>query len=144
MPDLNLSRDFPVSAETLFEYLSTPEGTAQWWGPEGYKITHAELDFTRLGPWTVSLLNAEGNALKISGQVTHHRPPTSLGFTWAWHDPDDNRGDESHVTFTVEAVNIGSRLTVDHRDLRDQDVADGHTRGWNSTLNRLEAAVTNS
>lgn len=143
MADLTLSREFPVSVETLFEFLTTPEGTAQWWGPEGYRVTHAQLDFTGLGPWSVSMRNAEGTALKISGQVTHVRPPVSLGFTWAWHDPDDVRGDESHVTFSVEATPAGSRLTVDHRDLPTQDSADGHVRGWTSTLNRLEAAVSN-
>ncbi|KAJ57401.1 hypothetical protein ACMU_02540 [Actibacterium mucosum KCTC 23349] len=142
MADLNLSREFPVPVDTLFAFLTTPEGTAQWWGPEGYSVTHAELDFTKLGAWTVSMRNAEGTALKISGQVTHVSPPVSLGFTWAWHDPEDIRGEESHVTFTVEATQNGSRLIVDHRDLPDQASADGHVRGWTSTLNRLQAAVS--
>ena len=144
MADLNMVREFPVAPDTLFSFLTTPEGTAQWWGPEGYAITHAQLDFTRNGPWTVSMRNPEGTALKISGYVTHVNPNSSLGFTWAWHDPEDNRGDESHVTFTVEATADGSRLIVDHRDLPTQASADGHVRGWTSTLNRLEAALSNS
>lgn len=138
MPDLRLEREFAVSVETLFAFVSTPEGLMQWWGPEGVNVVEDRLDFTTTGPWFATMRSDEGNTYKVSGQITHVKPPESIGLTWAWHDETDTRGVESHVTFTIEATDSGARLILDHRDLPDADAADGHTRGWTSSLRKLE------
>jgi uncharacterized protein YndB with AHSA1/START domain len=84
--------------------------------------------------------NDEGQRYKVSGQVTHVDPPNSVGFTWAWHDNQDQRGAESHVTFSVAVTESGSRLVLDHRELADADIAGNHEQGWTSSLRKLEAS----
>ncbi len=139
MADLKLEREFPVSPEDLFAWITDGAKLLQWWGPEGMHVPEHNLDFSRTGPWYSVMENAEGQQYKVSGHVTHVDAPKSVGFTWAWHDENDQRGEESHVTFSVAATPGGSRLVLDHRELADAEAAANHNQGWTSSLRKLEA-----
>lgn len=139
MADLKLERDFPVTPEVLFEWISDGARLLQWWGPEGIHVPEHDLDFSRTGPWYSVMKNDDGQTFKVSGHVTHVDPPNSVGFTWAWHDDQDQRGAESHVTFSVMSNGSGSRLVLDHRELADAEAAANHEQGWTSSLRKLEA-----
>lgn len=141
MVDLKMEREFAVNPETLFAWISDGNKLLQWWGPEGMHIPEHKLDFTHTGPWYSIMLSEEGQRFKVSGHVTHVDPPRSVGFTWGWHDEEDNRGDESHVTLTIEACAKGARLIIDHRDLGDDEISASHERGWASTLRKLAALL---
>lgn len=141
MADLRLERDFRVSAEKLFRFVSGPAELVQWFGPEGFNVPDNALDFTRTGPWYAVMVNSDGQRAKVSGHVTHVDPPHSVGFTWGWHDDDDRRGEESHVTLTVVPRASGARLIIDHRELPDDERKASHERGWNSSLNKLAALL---
>lgn len=140
MTDLRLEREFSVSPDRLYAWVTDPDKLLQWWGPEGVTIPERELDFSRTGPWySVMLGDESGQRFKVSGQVTHVEPQKSVGFTWGWHDDDDKRGHESHVTFTIVETATGSRLIIDHRDLDGSEMSANHERGWTSSLNKLVA-----
>ncbi|NOE35078.1 MULTISPECIES: SRPBCC domain-containing protein [unclassified Ruegeria] len=139
MADLKLERDFPVSPEDLFAWISDGSRLLQWWGPERMHVPEHNLDFSRTGPWYSVMENGEGQRYKVSGHVTHVDPPKSVGFTWGWHDDQDQRGNESHVTLSVAATSTGSRLTLDHKELADAEAAANHNQGWTSSLRKLEA-----
>lgn len=142
MADALLTRDFPVSPDRLYDYITRPDRLSQWFGPEGTYLAEHEMDFTRTGPWFAVMVGREsGSRFKVSGQVTHVRPKTSVGLTWAWHDDADKRGAESHVTLIVDALPKGARLTIDHRELADVDAVESHTKGWTSTLNKLSGLL---
>jgi uncharacterized protein YndB with AHSA1/START domain len=142
MTDLRLEREFKVPPDLLFAALSTQADLLQWWGPEGMHIPKGDMDFTRPGPWYSVMQGNDGQQYKVSGHVTHVDPPKSIGFTWGWHDDQDQRGGESHVTFTVVPTDAGSRLILDHRDLDDSDQSSRHEAGWISSLRKLSALLT--
>ncbi len=137
MPDLKLERVFPVTPARLFQVVSKRSDLIQWWGPEGISVANEALDFTKTGPWFAQMIGSEGQQYKVSGQVTHVDPPHSVGFTWAWHDDQDNRGSESHVIFHVESCPQGAKLIIDHRDLADAEMAESHQVGWGSSMDSL-------
>jgi uncharacterized protein YndB with AHSA1/START domain len=95
------------------------------------------MDLSRTGPWHADMRCEEGNQYKLSGQVTRVSAPETIGFTWAWHDTEDQRGPESHVTLTVIETDTGAKLVVDHRDLGSDDIAAQHAKGWSGPLGRL-------
>ena len=142
MADLRLEREFPVPPHQLFNWVSRSEHLLKWWGPEGLHVPEHAMDFTQTGPWFSVMQNGEGQQFKVSGQVTHVDPPRSVGFTWGWHDDADRRGEESHVTLTVEETDEGARLILDHRDLTDSEQSARHEEGWTSSLRKLTAALT--
>ena len=111
MTDLSLEREFNISADRLFDWISRDGKLVQWFGPEGMNVPESNLDFSRTGPWFAVMSNAS-MTVKVSGQVTHVDPPRSVGFTWGWHDDDGTRGSESHVTMTVVPTNSGARLVL--------------------------------
>lgn len=140
MADLTLERHFTAAPEKVFEFISKSSHLVTWWGPEGISLSEYALDFDQRGPWYSVMTNSEGQRFKVSGHVTHVDPPTSIGFTWAWHDEDDQRGVESHVTIRlVPAQSGGTDFTLKHVDLPDEDVARNHEQGWTSSLRKLEA-----
>lgn len=137
MADLRLEREFPVTPLRLFEVLSMRAELVRWWGHDGWSFASEHMDFSRTGPWHADMRSEEGNRYKLSGQVTRVSPPDTIGFTWAWHDDQDQRGPESHVTFSVVETAKGAKLIVDHRDLPTDDIAARHAQGWAGPLGRL-------
>lgn len=142
MTDLRLERDFPLSPERLFDWISVPDRLFRWWGPEGMTVPEGDLDFSRTGPWYSIMRNDADWQIKVSGQVTHVDPPKSVGLTWAWHDEDGTRGAESHVTFFVTPTAKGARLVIDHRDLGSDELVAKHREGWSSSLDKLSRKIT--
>lgn len=137
MSDIRLEREFAVTPERLFEVISTRADLVRWWGHDGWTFSDENIDFSKTGPWFADMRSDEGNRYKMSGQVTLVRPPHAIGFTWAWHDEDDNRGHESHVTFTVKESGVGAQLVIDHRELATDDIAAQHAKGWAGPMGRL-------
>lgn len=139
MPDLDLTRHYAAPPEDVFRAVTDPDMLAQWWGPEGVRVESGDLDFTRTGAWGSVMINGEGGRYKVTGQVTHVDPPRSVGFTWAWHDEADRRGDESHVTITLADNGDGTtQFTLHHQQLATDEAAQNHNQGWTSSLRKLE------
>ncbi|SFT35329.1 SRPBCC family protein [Sedimentitalea nanhaiensis] len=146
--DVEFIREYAVSVSRLWNAVTRPDQVVQWFGTEGVRLETCQLDLTQTGPWLCVMIGTDsGNRFKVSGHVTHVTPPQnggagSVGFTWGWHDDTDARGPDSHVTFTVAPIETGARFTLTHRDLATVDSAQSHSRGWLSTLNRLDQFVT--
>ena len=138
MSDIRLERDFSVSPARLYDVVTSGAEVLNWWLPEGFSMPDPMLDFTRKGPWQAKMISPEGKVFKVSGQVTKVEPLKKVGFTWGWHDDADQRGAESHVTFSVEQTAKGAKLVIDHRALPDGEAAADHTTGWGKMYERIE------
>ena len=139
MTDVTLERQLPDAPSAVWEALTKPEILAQWWGHDGFTLGPLmEIDFSRTGPWAFEMTSPDGRHFKASGQITHVTPGRSVGFTWSWHDPEDQRGPESHVSIMLEEIGRdGTLLTLRHVDLPGDEAAAGQQRGWGSVLDRL-------
>ena len=62
-------------------------------------------------------------------------------FGWGWEGDDDLPPDASTVTVTVEPADGGSRVTLVHEGLNDEQAA-MHAEGWNHYFERLERLAT--
>ncbi len=139
MSELVITREFGAPQEKVFAYISQTRHLLEWWGPEGMHVPEHDLCFDRRGPWMSVMMNDQGQRYKVSGQVTHVDPPNSVGFTWAWHDEDDKRGEESHVTIRLTpGADGGTLFELRHVDLPDDEAAANHEQGWTSSLRKLE------
>lgn len=142
MVDVVMEREFDAPASRVFDLVTLPQNMVRWWGHDGLWIKEAQLDMTREGPWHSTMTGEDGSDRKVSGEVTAVDPPHEVSFTWGWHDENDARGPESHVT--IQIVEIGerkARLVLHHKGLSSDEAATGHTRGWTALLNKLELGL---
>ncbi|WP_324754117.1 SRPBCC domain-containing protein [Roseovarius sp. Pro17] len=142
MSTLTLERTFPHPPEHVFSYLTEPKNLLKWWRPESMSMKEHNLDFSRPGPWSSTLINAEGGLHKMSGNVVAVDPPRSVEFTWGWHDDADQRGAESRVRFEVHPAKGGSLFRLIHSGLPSDESAQNHGKGWTSTLKKLERLLS--
>jgi len=139
MNELKLQYHFGADPNTVFAYISQPDYLLKWWGPESITIEAHALDFTRLGPWSSVMTNAEGQKFKVTGEVTLVDAPKAIELTWAWHDENDKRGHNSIVRFELESDGKGGTIfTLLHSGLADETIAENHNIGWTSSLKKLE------
>ena len=142
MSKLRLEREFPVSPERVFAFVTEPAQLLRWWGHEGSVVTEHRLDFSKTGEWLSVLMTANGNTHKVSGKVLAVDPPHSVEFTWAWHDANDERGHNSTVRFEVTPNGRGgTSFAMIHSGLLNEESVANNREGWTSTFNKLERTI---
>ena len=108
---LTISRVIATSPEKLFDAWTTPETILRWWGPEGSSVSEHELDIRVGGGWSTTFLNPDGNRYACSGVYRVIDRPRRLAMTWAWMQPDGQRGHETVVDVSFDKVERGTRMT---------------------------------
>ena len=139
MGELKIERHYPVAPERLFAFLTETANLLKWWGPEGTSVAEQSLDLTRTGPWNFVLIDPQGGHHRMSGEVRAVDAPHSVEFTLIVYEPVDNPSINSTVRFEVRPDGDGgSHFILTQTGLTDEMIVIGSTRGWTSTLARLE------
>ncbi len=98
--------------ERVWEGLTTAEFTAQYW-----HATRVRSDFT-VGA-TIEFLNPD-DSVGVAGEIVTAERPKELSYTWRFlRNPDAADDPASLVTFRLEAIHAGTRLTVIHDRLAE-------------------------
>lgn len=137
-PSVTLKRRIHGRPDQVFAAWTDPKKIVRWFGPQQTLLdsVKAELDLRVGGKFWVSFTTDDGEFHKVGGTYREIFPPERLQFTWAWHTTPER---ESLVTVTIREDGDGSMLTLLHEQFFDQAAADGHKRGWTSTLEKLAA-----
>ncbi len=116
----------PVSPDEAFALLTQPERLRRW------QTVSALVDLRAGGGyrWTVT----PGHV--AAGTFREVEPGRRIVFGWGWEGNDDLEPDTSTVTVTVEPAAGGSRVTLVHEGLTDEQAA-LHAEGWDHYLERL-------
>lgn len=139
MSELIIDKNFAAKPEAVFAFVTQKDHLLKWWGPEGITIAEHDLDFTRLGPWSSIMVNANGQRYKVTGEVTLIDDPNAVELTWGWHDDNDERGHNSSVRFEVKSNGQGgTHFRLIHSNLPDDESAENHNSGWSSSFKKLE------
>ena len=116
-----------TSAEKLWDALTNPEFTKQYWG--GRRI---ESDWKVGAP--VRFVDAKGQSGK-PGEILAFEPPKLLSYTWGSTSP-------SHVTFKLEPYGTIMRLTVTHEGLEPGTPETQMTQqGWFAIMSSLKSLL---
>jgi uncharacterized protein (TIGR03086 family) len=117
----------PVSPEDAFALLTEPERLRRW------QTVSARVDLRAGGEyrWTVT----PGHV--AAGTFREVEPGKRVVFGWGWEGNPDLLPDASTVTVTVEPTDGGTRVTLEHAGLTDEQ-ARSHAEGWSHYFERLE------
>jgi uncharacterized protein YndB with AHSA1/START domain len=138
MTSLSLVRRIRARPQAIFDAVTTPEGIAQWWGPDAGPVLVAETDPRVGGRFRVRFRKLDRTEHESSGEFLEIAPPERLVMSWRWKGRAADPG-ESRVEFTLKAVPEGTELTFVHSQLQDDETCRSYEEGWTGALDKLEA-----
>jgi uncharacterized protein YndB with AHSA1/START domain len=139
-PSLTLKRRLNAAPAKVYAAWTDPQKIARWFGPASVKAgsEQASIDARIGGRYRVSFTMENGEYSEVGGVYREVVPNEKLVFSWAWHSTPER---ESLVTVSLQPDGDGTLLTLTHEQLFNQAARDGHERGWNGALDKLENYV---
>lgn len=138
---LTLSRRFAAPRERVFAAWTEQEQVARWFGPEDVTCTIHEWDIREGGRFSLTMRDADGDDMPLSGVFREISPPERLVYTWTW-GAGGMAGRETVLTLDFEADGDETLLHLRHSLLPDEDWTQKHKMGWTGCFNSLDAALT--
>jgi uncharacterized protein YndB with AHSA1/START domain len=135
---LEIKRFIKAPRERVYAAWTDPAQLKQWFGPENVSTRNLIADARVGGEFRWELTNSEGEELTMRGEYRELQPPRKIVFTWQWQDDEDWENHISIVTVELSDRDGGTELRLKHEQLPTEESRDGHTRGWNSALDKLE------
>lgn len=124
--------------ERVFTALTSAEDVVKWWGSaDTYRTTEWTMKLEPGTPWRGSGVGSDGAPFSVEGEVLEVDAPRRLVWTWrpAW-----DGGHTTKVTYTLEAIDGGTRLTLRHEGFADRhDSCRMHGEGWERVLGWAKA-----
>jgi uncharacterized protein YndB with AHSA1/START domain len=121
--------------ERVFRALASEE-IVHWWGADGiYKTTEWTGDVRPGGHWRASGIEADGKRFAVEGEYLETDPPHKLVHTWK---PTWDPGSATTVTYRLEAIEGGTRVTLHHSGFTSRESCANHTDGWAMVLGWLK------
>lgn len=135
---LTLERVIRASRERVFAAWTRPELLDQWSAPAGMTIKTGTLDLRVGEHWSVVMLEPNGTRREAFGTYREVTPPARLVYTHAWRR-DEGDTPETLVTVEFHAEGDATRVVLTQTGFASEGARDGHSVGWNSSIDRLVA-----
>ena len=135
---LEIKRLIKAPRERVYAAWTDPAQLRQWFGPENVQTRDLIADACVGGKFRWDLVNSEDEKMTIRGEYRELQPDKKIVFTWQWEDDEDWENHVSFVTVELDDAGGGTELRLIHEQLPNEESRDGHTRGWNSALDKLE------
>jgi uncharacterized protein YndB with AHSA1/START domain len=134
LPSVTIVRKIKASPAKVWAAITQPEQMMQWWGPDAGPTLRAEADVRPGGRFSVVFRLLNGDEHNPTGVYQEVIPEQKLAFTW---DLPGVVEPESLVTFRLEPIEGGTKLTLTHEHLPDEDARKSHEQGWTGLLDKL-------
>jgi uncharacterized protein YndB with AHSA1/START domain len=138
---LEIKRLIKAPRDRVYAAWTDPVQLKQWFGPENIETHDLVADVRVGGKFRWDLSNAEGEKMTCRGEYRELQPGKKIVFTWQWDDDEVWMNHTSIVTVELFDCDGGTELRLIHGQLPNEESRAGHSRGWNSALNKLEVLV---
>ena len=140
MTSLTLVRRIRARPAVVFQALTSAEGIAHWWGPDGGPVLFAESDARVGGTFRVRFRTLDGIEHEATGQYLELVAGKRAVMSWEWTvggEPDE-RGEVSRVIIELAPADPGTELTFTHERLKTEASRISHEGGWAGALDKLQ------
>jgi len=127
------SVEIAAPPEQTFRALASPE-VVDWWVNPGVFDTTEWTGEVKVGGWWRASGIARGKPYTLEGEFLEVDPPRRLVHTWHLVGAP---GGPSIVTYLLEPIPGGTRLTINHSGIVSPEQGDNTTVGWRTSLGRL-------
>lgn len=135
---LEIKRLIKAPRDRVYAAWTDPAQLKQWFGPKDVQTHDLIADARVGGQFRWDLSSPEGEKMTVSGEYRELQPGRKIVFTWHWEDDEDWENRPSIVTVELNDGEGGTELRLIHEQLPNEESRTGHTRGWNSALDKLE------
>ena len=135
---VEVTRHIKAPRNRVYAAWTDPAQMKQWFGPENVQTRDLIADARVGGEFRWDLTNSEGEKMTMRGEYRELLPNKKIVFTWQWEDDEDWENHTSIVTVELADRDGGTELRLTHEQLPNEESRNGHTRGWNSALDKLE------
>jgi uncharacterized protein YndB with AHSA1/START domain len=139
MTSLTLVRRIRAPPSIVFDALTTPDGIAQWWGPDAGPVLLAETDVRIGGRFRVRFRKLDGTEHESAGEYLEIVEPKRLVMSWQWTNGGvpEEAGEVSRIEIDLKRIDTGTEITFTHARLRTQDSRASHEQVWAGALDKL-------
>jgi len=129
-----------AAPERVFRALTTNE-VERWWGhPDFYRQTGWTAELRVCGPWSVTVVFADGSTNVGSGEFAEIDLPRKLVMTRKFEKHPLQGTRETTITYRLDPIASGTRVTVrDEGFLGRSEAAYGNAEHWERVLGWLDA-----
>lgn len=132
---LIIKRTFDAPASAVFDAWLNREEWQSWIGPKGVNCEVPLLEPHVGGHYRVIMKMSDGRTTPVGGEFRAIEKPNRLVLTWGWEGDTDKT---SLITLTFRDAGGKTEFTLCQEGLGTVENRDGHAKGWNSALNKLE------
>jgi uncharacterized protein YndB with AHSA1/START domain len=131
--DLLAAVELCAAPERVFRALASPEIT-EWWVRPGVFDTREWAGEVRVGGRWRAAGMTRGQPYAQEGEFLRVQSPEVLVHTW---EGAARPGESSTVTYRLEPVAAGTRVTLRHAGFASRDVCEAFAIGWQTSFDRL-------
>ena len=137
---VRLHRVIAAKPEKVYRAFVEPDAAASWFPPFGFICTVHELEARVGGKFRMSFRNfTTGGSHSFGGQYLELVPGKRLVYTDTFDDP--GLPGEMKVTVTLNAVSVGTDLTIVQEGIPEAIPVEACYLGWQQSLRKLVKLV---
>lgn len=140
--DVYITRSFAAPVDVVWRFWMTPDGIAQWFGPDGFEVPLGSVTIEPRvgGAWNLAMRDEEGNRFPITGTIVelveHELLVVDLG-------AQTGLGDLEHVTLRVQFHDHGERTRITlHQGPFTPEQRTATAAGWEMSFAKTDAIIT--
>ncbi|MDH5447116.1 MAG: SRPBCC domain-containing protein [Gammaproteobacteria bacterium] len=143
---VQLQHTYKATPEQVFTAWCKPEALGQWFGPHSHRCKVEKFDFTEGGQYQIRMIpigedaDCEGDSTQDSicaGEFVEIIENQRIVMSFDWIENGAPLGD-SLLTIELEPDGDGTKLTLIHERLPDEQIRNAHASGWQGSLECLQ------
>jgi uncharacterized protein YndB with AHSA1/START domain len=138
---LEIKRFINAPRTRVYAAWTDPAQLKEWFGPVWVRTCELIAEARVGGKFRWDVINCDGKEVTIQGDYREVVPGEKIVFTWKHSDDELWENRISIVSVEFSDRNGGTELRLKHEQLPDDESREGHNRGWNSVLDKLEKFV---
>jgi uncharacterized protein YndB with AHSA1/START domain len=139
---LEVTRFINAPRSRVYAAWTDPAQLKEWFGPVWVRTCELIAEPRVGGKFHWDVIDCDGKEVTIQGEYREIVPGNKIVFTWKHCHDELWKNQISVVTVEFSDRHGGTELRLKHEQLPGEESRDGHNRGWNSVLDRLEEFVS--
>ena len=140
---LVITRTFAAPAALVYEAMTNPMHSRQWWGAGHGEVTICEVDLRVGGRWHFAQVTPSGDEVSFSGEYRELDPPERIVHTEVYDNIQSPAAlVESTYTEDGGSTTLRAVITYDSPESVAMVLASGMEGGLNDSYDALERLVT--